>query len=298
MKIAVLGDLHLRFDKPRNRKDTYYEDVKNKFVEFLSVCKNNQVDCIIQLGDFFDKPVLNNFEKLFSDYHEVIKKYNIPIYALIGNHDTYKKDGDTYGTAFGVFVDSGLIIPLRDIDCSIGDFKFKALSYHNRNERLDLPEEKNSIVFIHDYILPSGVEKHIKEQRNTEGFKSKLDTHFIGHYHKPLTYQNTEKKLFLNPGSFTRNTIADLHNPTFFIIEVENNKLKDINSVSVNCNVEPFVVSEEKKEDFKLGKEFIDMLKNNDTLVSEFGDIDKLLKDFKIEEKLYKYIKEQWEKVK
>ncbi|NBI07613.1 metallophosphoesterase [Senegalia massiliensis] len=56
-KFSLVGDMHQRKNAPANRLDDFYLTLKNKIREIVDVSYSNNVDAIIQTGDFFDNPM-------------------------------------------------------------------------------------------------------------------------------------------------------------------------------------------------------------------------------------------------
>jgi DNA repair exonuclease SbcCD nuclease subunit len=55
MKILLTGDLHLRFKRPRWRKDEDYLDTQfTKLSQIFSIYRKEKCKLLIQPGDFFD----------------------------------------------------------------------------------------------------------------------------------------------------------------------------------------------------------------------------------------------------
>ena len=91
MKIALLNDSHFG---ARNDSSlfldhfvSFYENV------FFPYCKENGVNTIIHLGDFFDRRKYINFNTLSLVKEKVIDKFvDFDIHLILGNHDSYFKN--------------------------------------------------------------------------------------------------------------------------------------------------------------------------------------------------------------
>lgn len=60
MRIGMLGDLHLRESIPRGRTDNYSNTLFDKFEFILKTCKKNNIEILIQPGDFFESSTEQN----------------------------------------------------------------------------------------------------------------------------------------------------------------------------------------------------------------------------------------------
>jgi DNA repair exonuclease SbcCD nuclease subunit len=72
-------------------------DYMDKFYTecFFPYIKANKIDAIIHLGDVFDRRKFVNYNTLQRSkkmFFDPIKELNIPVYVIVGNHDTYHKN--------------------------------------------------------------------------------------------------------------------------------------------------------------------------------------------------------------
>jgi DNA repair exonuclease SbcCD nuclease subunit len=93
MKAIVLGDLHFGI---KSFDLEFFKNQKNFIIQLIQYMKENNINTIFQLGDFFDNRKIIDINFL----NEVIKllkemKSEIPdlkMYVLLGNHDIYFRD--------------------------------------------------------------------------------------------------------------------------------------------------------------------------------------------------------------
>jgi len=93
MKIALITDQHLDGRKGSNQFWEYF----HKFYEevFFPYLEKNNIDQIIDLGDTFDNRKnidFNVWQRIRHSYFDVLKKMNIKVHMILGNHDTYYKN--------------------------------------------------------------------------------------------------------------------------------------------------------------------------------------------------------------
>lgn len=92
-KIAILGDTHFGVRGDSLDFLRYYE----KFYDnvFFPELTSRGIDKVIQLGDLFDRRKFVNFNSLYHSrkmFFDKLKKYEITLYTLLGNHDVSFKN--------------------------------------------------------------------------------------------------------------------------------------------------------------------------------------------------------------
>lgn len=92
MKILLTGDKHIRYQAPENRIDDFFETQINKEREMLEIASDTGCECILQPGDFFDNP--NPPRYVLSRYIELYNEFKLPIYTVMGQHDTSMRNLD------------------------------------------------------------------------------------------------------------------------------------------------------------------------------------------------------------
>ncbi len=87
MKLLLLSDLHLMWDRPRCRLDEDMTRTCLGKMTFVLDYAAREGCTILQAGDFFDKPrswhLLVAYMRLLDEYREV------PVYCVFGQHDQY-----------------------------------------------------------------------------------------------------------------------------------------------------------------------------------------------------------------
>lgn len=94
MRLELLSDLHARFLPPENRvEQNFFEDVVMfKLEQALKLAHTYEVDAIIQAGDFFDTWDVSRY--VMSRMIQLFRKYGIPIYTVLGQHDLAYRNMD------------------------------------------------------------------------------------------------------------------------------------------------------------------------------------------------------------
>ena len=162
----IVGDPHIKYTAPVFRKETYFEELKDKIKQINSIAQENNAQ-IICLGDFFNSYVEDYFESIMYELSDLIKDWT----SLIGNHDCKNVNGDLKGTSFGILEKMHYI----NIEAPKGmDF----FHYYNREEFNGKSE--NKIALIHDYIMPSGTKENFEYKECSENDYKLV---FCGHWH-------------------------------------------------------------------------------------------------------------------
>ena len=161
-KVLLCGDLHMC------RQSSIVTGMGEKFSRRLENCvktinwveelaESERCDAVIYLGDFFDKPDLDEYTITAA---KTIKWRSVPKYIIVGNHDTMDKnivcssaamlgapEGD--GEAARVIVNQPCVK-------QFGDRSVVFLPYISESDRLSLSEytkgDRNAIVLSHNDI--------------------------------------------------------------------------------------------------------------------------------------------------
>ena len=300
MKLLIIGDLHLRYTAPINRKETFYNELLNKLEEIKQIQLQNNIDDenVICLGDVFDDFIIDYAEKIIFDVILYIKGWTF----LVGNHDCKEKNGDIRGTTFGMLVQTGIInVCKRSIINK--EFLLDFYQYYNRqniyNMNFNINDNmyKTKIAFIHDYIVPNKIANkyHAKDVVTCENMKSQYDYIFCGHYHYDydITCNGTR---FINPGALLRKTIADddmkrkVKVCIFDLYKIDNDPVQYIYLKSCKDYKDVFNINNDDiiKKDFD--SQFIQKLQNVKLYGNTFDDVINLLKDNKVDNDVIEYV--------
>jgi DNA repair exonuclease SbcCD nuclease subunit len=110
LKLAFLGDLHLRATIPKNRLDQYDAVLLNKFNFILDFCDKHNIKVLIQPGDFFES-VLTPIHTIRRAAH-LLKRHNVKVYVVYGQHDLRYHANDTNNVPLRLFEDFNLVTRL------------------------------------------------------------------------------------------------------------------------------------------------------------------------------------------
>lgn len=232
MKFAVIGDTHFGYNFSGKRKN---ESFVNGFEAFeLAISEN--VDFIIQVGDFFDerlpKPeVISPVLKKLSEYNKVIPKVKLtetiddknksklqnkkipPIIVILGDHDRRPRD---FVNPVQLLYDANLIHYIQSEtevvevnDKRIAIHGFSNVPHQNAKEIFlkrnfqKIPNLKNILLMHQNFkeMIPNLPE----DMLSISDIPSFYDASFLGHIHWKKEFRN---KISNNPIIFTGSTVA------------------------------------------------------------------------------------------
>lgn len=254
VRIAIVGDTHIKENSPRSRVDNYFETCLFKIDKLMEVN-----DYLIVLGDFFDKPSVS-IETLNIIIYR-LSKYKNRIYSLLGNHDAYYRTMNLDKTALGLLNNIGIVNLVLNT-FKIGKESFDVCSIV---PDLKLPEHKSDILLGHFFVDNSLAPK---ESLRVEDLKSYKHV-FLGHDHCPYEDIADGDLIIHRNGSLTR---------------------IDIQSYNLNRNLIKYNVIEDgevkvdylevESTDLIFNKELLESNKLNSKIKFNFNNLDKLLKNF------------------
>lgn len=242
LKFLYIGDIHETENIPSSRIDDFKETVHKKRKEILQIAKTNQVNAILQGGDFFDRPKVSNDFLTFlltewgmnqllirdtllnihlgkaslSDLSSHIEN-SIPIIGIIGNHDLIGGAIESYDkTSLSILQESGLI----NIVSKNNPFIFKdeeiSVCITGSSYNFQIDEDKENYIIrnkSHDYhihlahgmLMNKSYGKMFKHTLIQDiALETKADLTINGHDHTGYPLTKINDKLFINPGSIVR----------------------------------------------------------------------------------------------
>ncbi len=271
MKIACLGDLHIRSTRPENRTDDYTETLFNKLQFIIDYCENNDVRIVLMPGDIFHAPVQpysilrKTLDLLHS--HDFAK---LNYYACYGQHDLLFHSKENKEVALNI-LESGKAVHILDKPVTYNGVNIYGCHYGD--EIPEIVTRGINVLVIHRMII---AEKKLWSQQE-EFIKSssllrKYDFDLIVSGDNHNTFQDVYRNRYLvNAGSLMRSNIdQEDHKPCFFTYDVtkDQNKIKKI-----EIPIEPFHKVFKEKEK-KIKEDSFDDKFTAEFLNSEDIDID------------------------
>jgi predicted phosphodiesterase len=120
MKIALISDPHMMWDKPIGRVDDVWLTSIGKMEFVLDYCTEHELPLLIA-GDLTDKPrswlALPKIIDLFRRYRKAVK-----VYAVYGQHDAYMRESRS-STILGSLINARLVSLLGGVPRILNSFK-------------------------------------------------------------------------------------------------------------------------------------------------------------------------------
>ena len=145
LKFIVTADLHIKDKCPENRKGDYYGHVLNKFEQILKITKEENAILLIA-GDFFDSPTVPY--EVVKGVLSIIKKYEVPIYVIPGQHDLRYHSSGLNNTPLGLLHETGYTC-----DLTLPKFTIKGFIGAAWGEE---PKAKANILVLHKMVTEEG----------------------------------------------------------------------------------------------------------------------------------------------
>lgn len=217
MKIILLSDLHLLWHNPIARLDNAKKTQQQKFRYALKTAKKEGA-IILQAGDFFDRP---RSWMLLPEIIDILKQYKVPIYGVMGQHDTYFYNEETkQNTSLGILEKVKLLHLLNEKPTILEhNIHVYGVSFH---QEIPVPIEKDkfNILVIHAPIAEEALFPN-HDYLDARTFMKKHDGYEIilaGDIHRFFCIQKT----ILNCGPLFRKEATEYnfqHEPGFFIYD-------------------------------------------------------------------------------
>lgn len=239
MRFLFFTDSHIRGTNPVNRKDDFYQTLKNKFEEIRQLCIEFDVDFVLHGGDWFDRPDVS--PSVVRDFAVIIRNFQKTIYTVAGNHDLFGQNPETVGrTMVGLLEGAGLVKllnPGKVVLLEKDSFRVQLTGSHYRYD-IDgdrykdfyiVKKDKSSdyaINIIHGMLLNKPFIEGVQYTLIKDIVGTEADITLSGHYHSGYGIIKMGEKYFINPGSLVRisNTMSEIKRmPRVIIINIGNN---------------------------------------------------------------------------
>ena len=208
LKILCVGDIHLRASAPVSRLD---KDFLGTIIEKLEQIADmsDRFDMVILLGDVFDRPDV--VHSVVIRAMRVFSMFKTPVYSVVGNHDVPGYQGaDLTKSALGVLFESGVVKKLDSMHIN----NVSIYGLHAYDKTLWTVPDSGSVKILVAHKMVTNNPFPDPDGRNSchvIADVSKLtnaDLILSGDIHYPHEVE-IDNKLFLNPGSLARLSIAD-----------------------------------------------------------------------------------------
>lgn len=223
MKLVFVTDTHARAKNPISRKDDFQATVMKKLSWVVDYA--NSIDAtIIHGGDWLQRPDVS--PNLIGMLGKILLKAKNPIYSVIGNHDIYSYNIDTFErTPLSILTKCGIITQIpQDVLLEIGDNVFlKGVSAHpllDKNGRtcdykISYEESEGRdgiyILVVHGFLADHDWGPNVPHTKIDDTVEGNVaDFVLTGHEHSGYgiieKHDGPHKISYCNPGSLLRVT--------------------------------------------------------------------------------------------
>jgi len=232
MKILVLGDLHIGASDNSYNLMNYQLSVLDITIQY---CIDHQINTIIQTGDLFDNRkstnthVLNQWKTKFFDK---LKKLNISIHVIVGNHDAYYKNTLTPNAINEHLADyDNIFIYNSGKELSFDGTKILFMpwicEYNEINSLTAIDETDAKIIVCHPEINGANMGGSLCSNGLKQSLFKKFDLTIAGHFHTKGDYPYNIKYI----GTPYEMSWIDCNTDKgFHVLDTKNNNLEFIKS--------------------------------------------------------------------
>ena len=229
-----LADLHIADTKPINRQDSV-RDASLYKLDYVLKRAQEQSASIVLGGDIFETPKPSY--SLLNAVMGLLKKYSVPVFSIIGNHDVVGSNLIDETSAIFTLFKSGLIK-------RVSEFKEKGIALHGLDYTKEVPTEyyfdkkydnDKKILVVHAPVVPiKAVFPHVV----LEDFKTNANLVLCSHIHQ-FWCKKVNNTLFLSPGCMTRLKINEKNNePLYFSIDINSKPMVQVNKIPLPYKAE------------------------------------------------------------
>ena len=233
-KTLVFGDMHFGIRGDSKHFLDYQKKISEEMI-FPFIDENFQViEKMIFLGDIFDKRRQINVFTLgkVKDFFDKINEYGIPVYIIIGNHDTFFKNTNEINSPFMIFDKYENITVIDKIPVEDGNNIYCPwINDSNREQCMKiLSETQAKYVFGHFEINNAQLLGNTRcDFGIDDSFFNKFKYVFSGHFHFRQAFKN-----ILYTGCLWELSRDDVvQTKGFFVLEKENGEIKNIEFVPI-----------------------------------------------------------------
>jgi len=188
MKILFIGDMHLKISK---------FDLSKRFLAWIgTTIKEVQPDLVVNLGDTFDTHAILRSEILY-EFKKHVEDCPVPYIYVLGNHDRFKPNDDTYHALQSFNIDGFRVI---DKPTDIEEISF--IPY--MHDFVNFPKETKPICIAHQTFVGADY-GYYRPDVGVDADKISAEIIISGHIHKK---QNFGKVYY--PGAPFAHNLGDI----------------------------------------------------------------------------------------
>ena len=222
MQVAIINDTHCGV---KNGSDVFLKNAEKFYTDvFFPYLKENNIDSIIHLGDYFEHRKFVNFKALNQNkrvFLDILRDRGIHMTIVPGNHDVYYKNTNQLNSLTECLseYDDCVTIYEEPVDLKLGNVQIGLVPWicpENEDRCLEfLKSTKSQIIMGHfelggfRYMANANIKSHGMDKSKLKRF----DAVYSGHYHTKSTQDNVT---YL--GTQLELTWSDAGDPKFFHI--------------------------------------------------------------------------------
>lgn len=235
----LVGDIHYRDDQPRCRLDDFWETQKRKALWLRDLWEDCGRPPVLQPGDLFHR--WNSNPRVIN----AVLGYFPPMMTMSGNpgkHNYYTEEGLERDALFTVAIarltgEDKWFVSLHGKEWDSPEkgtiIDFLGWGKELKETRGHFPDKSwpNKILITHRMILDSPTPFDGDNGLDFLKRMSGYDLIVTGHNHKPMVFVGgtpTEPRLLVNPGSFTRQTADETHEPRVYLWFAKTNEVMPV----------------------------------------------------------------------
>ncbi|MEG0728239.1 MAG: metallophosphoesterase [Anaerovoracaceae bacterium] len=229
-KIIGIIDTHLRASNPKSRLDNFPETMKRKIKWVYGYAEEIGARAVLHGGDWTESPDISN--SYLSEIMEIVSSSTVPTFSVLGNHDVYGQNPETFKkTPLGIAVSSGAFRLLNpNTPVFIGGFAITGSHYFAEIDG-NLKSAYIDNTVVDNFVNINVVHGFLDDHRWMDGVKHtvisdiadfvKSDITITGHIHSGYGIIEHDGKIFCNPNALARTTasVGDVNN-TVQILEI------------------------------------------------------------------------------
>ena len=222
MQVAIINDTHCGV---KNGSDVFLKNAEKFYTDvFFPYLKENNIDSIIHLGDYFEHRKFVNFKALNQNkrvFLDILRERGIHMTIIPGNHDVYYKNTNQLNSLTECLSEYNDCVTIYQdpIDLKVDDMTIGMVPWicpENEDKCLEfLENSKSNIVMGHfelggfRYMANANIKSHGMDKSKLKKFEAV----YSGHYHTKSTQDNVT---YL--GTQLELTWSDAGDPKFFHI--------------------------------------------------------------------------------
>ena len=222
MQVAIINDTHCGV---KNGSDVFLKNAEKFYTDvFFPYLKENNIDSIIHLGDYFEHRKFVNFKALNQNkrvFLDILRDRGIHMTIIPGNHDVYYKNTNQLNSLTECLSEYSDCVTIyqEPIDLKVGDTMIGMVPWicpENEDKCLEfLKNTKSQIIMGHfelggfRYMANANIKSHGMDKSKLKRF----DAVYSGHYHTKSTQDNVT---YL--GTQLELTWSDAGDPKYFHI--------------------------------------------------------------------------------